>query len=48
VLSQLAANFGDKLPQFRQVSGLITAITFGIGLVVIPFAMETKGETLPD
>ncbi len=26
----------------------ITAIAFGIGLLVIPFAVETKGETLPD
>jgi hypothetical protein len=26
----------------------ITAIAFGIGLLVIPFAVETRGETLPD
>jgi len=26
----------------------ITAIGFGIGLLVIPFAAETKGKTLPD
>jgi len=26
----------------------LTAIAFGIGLLAIPFAMETKGETLPD
>jgi MFS family permease len=26
----------------------LTAIAFGIGLLVIPFAMETKGETLPN
>ena len=26
----------------------ITAIGFGIGLLVIPFARETKGETLPE
>jgi len=26
----------------------ITAIAFGIGLLVIPFALETRGRTLPD
>ncbi len=26
----------------------ITAIAFGIGLLVIPFAVETRGQTLPD
>lgn len=25
-----------------------TAIAFGIGLLVVPFALETKGKTLPD
>jgi hypothetical protein len=25
-----------------------TAIAFGIGLLVIPFAVETRGEVLPD
>jgi MFS family permease len=26
----------------------VTAIAFGIGLLVIPFALETRGETLPE
>jgi hypothetical protein len=26
----------------------LTAIAFGVGLLAIPFAMETKGATLPD
>ena len=25
-----------------------TAIAFGIGLLVIPFGVETRGQTLPD
>jgi hypothetical protein len=25
-----------------------TAIAFGIGLLVIPFGVETRGEALPD
>jgi hypothetical protein len=25
-----------------------TAIAFGVGLLVIPFAMETRGNALPD
>jgi hypothetical protein len=25
-----------------------TAIAFGIGLLVIPFALETRGKVLPD
>jgi hypothetical protein len=25
----------------------LTAIAFGLGLLLIPFAMETRGETLP-
>jgi len=26
----------------------VTAIAFGVGLLVIPFAVETRGKTLPD
>jgi hypothetical protein len=26
----------------------LTAIAFGIGLLLIPFAVETRGETLPE
>jgi hypothetical protein len=26
----------------------ITSIAFGIGLLIIPFARETRGQTLPD
>jgi len=26
----------------------LTAIAFGIGILVIPFARETRGETLPE
>jgi hypothetical protein len=26
----------------------LTAIAFGVGLLVIPFARETRGQTLPD
>ena len=26
----------------------LTAIAFGVGLLVIPFAVETKGQRLPD
>jgi hypothetical protein len=26
----------------------LTAIAFGVGLLAIPFAIETKGKTLPD
>src|SRR5258708_12268568 len=26
----------------------ITAIAFGVGLLIIPFAVETRGETLPE
>ena len=26
----------------------LTAIAFGVGLLVIPFAPETRGELLPD
>jgi hypothetical protein len=25
-----------------------TAIAFGIGLLVVPFAMETRGQALPE
>jgi hypothetical protein len=28
--------------------GTSTAIAFGVGLLVIPFARETRGQTLPD
>jgi uncharacterized iron-regulated membrane protein len=26
----------------------LTAIAFGLGLLIIPFAIETKGESLPE
>jgi hypothetical protein len=26
----------------------LTAIAFGVGLLVIPFAMETRGSALPE
>ena len=32
----------------RRLGLLASAVAFGVGILIIPFAVETTGQTLPD
>jgi MFS family permease len=48
LLGQLSAGMFSDYPEPMRPAGLVMCLVFLVGLAVLPFAPETKGQQLPD